>query len=134
MVITLAEIEAARKALVGQVLRRKVKGRPVEGVDGGQVVIVNRLSRLWQSLGLAILAIVLASLAGWVVSVRLAQRIAAGLHADVVETVVGEQGVTFADRMAGHAAHGPEEVEAALAQRQSMSGLEEKASRKRDQA
>ena len=42
----------------------------------GHVVVVNRLSRLWLSLGLAMLAIVLASLAGLVVSVRLAQRIA----------------------------------------------------------
>ena len=42
----------------------------------GHVVVVNRLSRLWLSLGLAMLAIVLASLAGLVVAVRLAQRIA----------------------------------------------------------
>ena len=42
----------------------------------GRVVVVNRLSRLWQALGLAMLAIVLASLAGLVMSVLLAQRIA----------------------------------------------------------
>jgi signal transduction histidine kinase/CheY-like chemotaxis protein len=42
----------------------------------GRVVVVNRLSRLWLALGLAMLAIVLASLAGLVVSVLLAQRIA----------------------------------------------------------
>ena len=42
----------------------------------GHVVVVNRLSRLWLSLGLAMLAIVLASLAGLVVAVRLTQRIA----------------------------------------------------------
>ena len=42
----------------------------------GHVVVVNRLSRMWLSLGLAMLAIVLASLAGLVVAVRLAQRIA----------------------------------------------------------
>ncbi len=47
-----------------------------EGEPIGSVVVVNRLSRLWQALGLAMLAIALASLAGLVVSVRLAQRIA----------------------------------------------------------
>ncbi len=42
----------------------------------GRVVVVNRLSRLWQALGLAMLATVLASMAGLALSVRLAQRIA----------------------------------------------------------
>jgi signal transduction histidine kinase/ActR/RegA family two-component response regulator len=42
----------------------------------GHVVVVNRLSRLWQTLGLAILAIGLASTAGLVLSVLLAQHIA----------------------------------------------------------
>ena len=42
----------------------------------GSVVVVNRLSRLWQAMGLAMLAILLASLAGMVLSVLLAQRIA----------------------------------------------------------
>jgi signal transduction histidine kinase/ActR/RegA family two-component response regulator len=42
----------------------------------GRVVVVNRLSRLWQALALAMLAIALASLAGLVFSVLLAQRIA----------------------------------------------------------
>jgi signal transduction histidine kinase/CheY-like chemotaxis protein len=42
----------------------------------GRVVVVNRLSRLWQAMGLAMLAIVLASLLGMVLSVLLAQRIA----------------------------------------------------------
>ena len=45
----------------------------------GHVVVVNEQSRLWQSLGLAMLAIVLASTAGLVLSVRLAQRIAAAI-------------------------------------------------------
>ncbi len=45
----------------------------------GQVVIANRESRLWQSLALAIFAIVVASTAGLVLSVRLAQRIAAAI-------------------------------------------------------
>jgi signal transduction histidine kinase/ActR/RegA family two-component response regulator len=47
-----------------------------EGEVIGSVVVVNRLSRLWQALAVAMLAIALASLAGLVVSVRLAQRIA----------------------------------------------------------
>lgn len=42
----------------------------------GRVVVINRLSRLWQAMGLAMLAIVLSSLAGMVLSVVLAQRIA----------------------------------------------------------
>jgi signal transduction histidine kinase/CheY-like chemotaxis protein len=42
----------------------------------GRVVVVNRLSRLWQSLALAMLAITIASLGGLVLSVLLAQRIA----------------------------------------------------------
>ncbi len=45
----------------------------------GHVVIAIRESRLWQSLALAIFAIVLASMAGLVLSVRLAQRIAAAI-------------------------------------------------------
>jgi two-component system sensor histidine kinase BarA len=42
----------------------------------GRVVVVNHLSRLWQALGLALLAILAASVAGLVLSVGLAQRIA----------------------------------------------------------
>ena len=48
-------------------------------IDGdviGKVIVVNGLSRLWQSLGLALAGILLASLAGLGVSVMLAQRIA----------------------------------------------------------
>jgi len=42
----------------------------------GHVVVVNSLARLWQTLGLAMAAIVAASLAGLVLSVLMAQRIA----------------------------------------------------------
>jgi signal transduction histidine kinase/ActR/RegA family two-component response regulator len=45
----------------------------------GRVVVVNRLSRLWQALGLAMLATVLASMAGLALSVRLGQRIAGAI-------------------------------------------------------
>ncbi len=48
-----------------------------EGGPVGRLVIVNRLSRLWQSLGIAMVAIALAGLAALLVSVRLARRIAA---------------------------------------------------------
>ena len=45
----------------------------------GRVVLVQQLSRLWQSLAIAMLAIALCSLAGFAVSVWLAQRVATAI-------------------------------------------------------
>jgi signal transduction histidine kinase/CheY-like chemotaxis protein len=47
-----------------------------DGLPIGQVVLVNQLARLWQALAIALLAIALGSLAGFAMSVWLAQRIA----------------------------------------------------------
>ena len=80
----LASYDAASAGTVGEVPARRLPSNRLQvsesiAVDGGvvgKVVVVNGLSRMWQSLGLALLGILLASLAGLVVSVGLAQRIA----------------------------------------------------------
>ena len=47
-----------------------------DGRNIGRVIVVNELSRFWQALGVATLAIALCSLAGFVISVVLAQHLA----------------------------------------------------------
>ena len=84
-------------------------------VEVGQVVLVNQLGRLWQVLAIALLAIALGSLAGFAVSVWLAQRIAHAIVQPIATLARAAQTITTShDYSQRLPAGGPDEVGVAV--------------------